>query len=260
MIDNGRYVIDVLDITLNVIDMMAFSEQESFSPAALARKFNINRSRMFRILKTLERRNYVEYSPKTETYRLGIKILVLSENIRNRLSLRHEAEEVLKTMAAETGDAAHLVVLNGKSAIIVDLYLGDNNLQVATPIGQIMPLHVGASPKLLLAYLPSKERERILAHIELTQYTPNTITNLSTFRQTLNEIRRSGYSIDDQEFEIGVYAFAAPVYDHSGNIIAGVTITTPAARYTPERREKLIQTVVAAGNQLSRRLGYQFDI
>jgi DNA-binding IclR family transcriptional regulator len=260
MTDNGRYVIDVLDITLNVIDMMASSEQESFSPAALAREFNINRSRMFRILKTLERRNYVEYSPITETYRLGLKFLVLSENIRNRLSLRHEAEDVLKTMAAETGDAAHLVVLNGKSAIIVDLYLGDNNLQVAAPIGQIMPLHVGASPKLLLAYLPTNEREHILAHIELKQYTPNTITNLSTFRQILNEIRRIGYSIDDQEFEIGVYAFAAPVHDHSGKVIAGVTITTPAARYTPERREKLIQTVVAAGKKLSVRLGYQLDI
>jgi len=83
---------------------------------------------------------------------------------------------------------------------------------------------------------------------------------MSTFRKTLDEIRRVGYSVDDQEFEIGVYAFAAPVRDHYGNVIAGVTITTPAARYSPERREELILTVVTAAEKLSMRLGYQPDI
>jgi DNA-binding IclR family transcriptional regulator len=259
MPDNDRYVIDILDVALNVIDVMASSEQESFSPAALARQFNINRSRMFRILKTLERRAFVEYDPKTETYKLGLKFLSLSENIRGRLNLRREAEDVLKNLAAETGDSAHLIVLNGNSAIVVDRYLGDNMLQVAAPIGEILPLHIGGSPKLLLAFLPDSERECILSEIELHPYTPNTITNLNALRKTLNEIRRVGYSVDEQDFEVGVYAFAAPVRDHNGNVIAGITITTPASRYSPERGEELIHIVVSAAQKLSKRLGYQLN-
>jgi IclR family KDG regulon transcriptional repressor len=257
MTDNQRYIIDVLDITLDVIDKMASGDQESYSAADLAREFNINRSRTFRILKTLELHNYVDFNPETETYKLGLKFLVHSENIRGRLNLRRLAAEVLKTMATETGDAAYLVVLNGKSAVIVDFYIGNNNLQVAAPIGQVMPLHIGASPKLLLAFLPPSEIEHILDQIELKQFTPHTITNLSTFRKNLDDIRRAGYSIDDQEYEIGVYAFAAPVRDYFGNVVAGITISTPTARYSPERRIELIQTVVAAAKKLSMRLGYQ---
>lgn len=257
MLDNDRYIIDILDVALNAIDWMASSKQESFSLVELAQQFKINRSRMFRILKTLERRSYVEYDPNTETYKLGLKFLAISENIRGRLNLRREAETVLKNLADETGDSAHLLVLNGNSAIVVDHYLGDNMLQVAAPIGEILPLHVGASPKLLFAFLPEMERERILGEIELNPYTPNTITDIAAFRRKLDEIRRTGYSVDEQDFEIGVYAFAAPVRDHHGNVIAGITITTPAARYSPQRGDELIDTVITAAQRLSERLGYQ---
>jgi len=110
MPEEDRYVIEILDVALDIIDSMAFNQQEYHSPSVLARQSNINRSRTFRILKTLERRGYVDYDSKMETYRLGMKFLAISKNIRDRLSLRREAEEILKELAAETGDCAYLII------------------------------------------------------------------------------------------------------------------------------------------------------
>ena len=257
MSDDSRYVIEILDLALEVIDTMASNQEEYLSPASIARQVKINRSRTFRILKTLERREYVDYDPKTETYRLGMKFLAISKNIRERLSLRREAEEILKDLASTTGDSSYLVISTDKAAIVIDRYTGDNMLQLSAPIGTQIPFHVGAAPKLLLAYMPEEERQQVLEQMELTYFTPNTITDKNQFLNTLADIRAHGYSVDEQDYEMGAYAFGAPVYDHDGCVIAGVSITTPTARYADERRANLIHLVVEAAETLSRKIGYQ---
>ena len=257
MPEEDRYIIEILDVALDVIDMMASSQEEFHSLSSLARQFNINRSRMFRIFKTLERRGFVDYDQKTESYRLGMKFLSISQNVRDRLSLRREAEEILKNLAAETGDCSYLIIASGNSAIVVDRYSGDNMLQLSAPIGSRLPLHTGAAPKLLLAFMPEDQREHVIDEMELPSFTPNTITDKNTLRNTLAEIRQHGYAADEQDFEVGAYAFGAPVFDHEGKIIAGISITTPTARCSPKRRKELIRIVLAAAQKLSAKLGYQ---
>ncbi len=253
---SDRYTIEILDVTLTAIEAMASSEKEFHSPSGLARYLNINRSRLFRILKTLERRGYVDFDPKTEMYRLGSKFLSLSRNIRDRFNLRRESEDALKKLAADTGDSVHLVCMSKNCAIVVDRYVGENMLQVSAAIGDQLALHIGAVPKLLLALLPDDERERILNEIVLTRYTPTTITDKNELRRVLDQIRQSGYSIDDQELEVGVYAFGAPIYDNTGCVIAGISVTTPVVRYDLARRNELIKMVVTTAREISIRLGY----
>jgi DNA-binding IclR family transcriptional regulator len=257
MLQENRYVIEILDVALNIIDTMAFNPEESRSPSDLARQFNLNRSRTFRILKTLERRGFVDYDPQLETYRLGMKFLTIGNTVRDRISLRREAEAVLKGLAAETGDCAYLIVSSGSAAIVVDRYAGDNMLQLSAPIGTLLPLHVGAAPKILLAYMAVDQRERLLDKMEMTRYTPRTITEKGALKKYLEEIRRTGYAVDEQDFEVGAYAFGAPVYDHDATVVAGLSITTPSARYSAERRKELIRLVMAAARKLSAQLGHQ---
>lgn len=257
MPEDDRYTIEILDVALNAIDTMATSSDESHSPSSLAKKFNINRSRMFRIFKTLERRDYVTYDPKTETYHLGLKFLEIAQNIRSRLNLRSEAEDVLKELAAGTGDCSYLIIPSGNSAIVVDRYSGDNMLQLSAPIGSRLPLYAGAAPKLLLAYMQENQREHIIDEMELTAFTSNTISDKDTLRKILAQIREQGYAVDEQDFEVGAYAFGAPVFDHEGNVIAGLSITTPTPRCSPRRRKELICMVRASAQKLSEKMGYQ---
>ena len=165
-------------------------------------------------------------------------------------------EDILKKLADDTGDCVHFVVLSEKKAIIVDRYMGDNTLQVAQPIGKPLPLHIGAGPKLLLAYLPEQQRKKIINEISYEVYTPNTIPDVETLICVLNRIVLDGYSFDDQEYEIGVYACGAPVFDHTGTVVASVSVALPAVRYQPEMQKNLIDKVVVASMEISSRLGY----
>ena len=120
------------------------------------------------------------------------EFLKFNQHLRNSLDLRKIAGGILIELAHSTGDSSHLLIKRGDHAITIDHYQGHHRLQVSTPIGQIIPLHVGASPKILLAYTPEPERERILKNYKLTSFTPNTITDILTLRRCLEEIKING--------------------------------------------------------------------
>jgi DNA-binding IclR family transcriptional regulator len=255
MPEKDKYTIDILDVALDVIEYMLKSGGESQKPSEIAAKLNFNRTRVFRILKTLEYRGYVTFDPENQGYHLGLKFLEFSQHLRQSMDLRTIASPILFELAQTTGDSSQLLIRHGNHAITIDRYQGHNRLQVSTQIGQIIPLHVGASPKILLAYTPKVEREQILKKLDLTPYTTNTITDIQELRACLHDIRANGYAVDWEDYEIGVYAIGAPVRNDLGEVVAGITVTTPEIRFNPERCEELITQVIEAAKQISVRLG-----
>lgn len=259
MPEESQYTIEIVDLALDVIEGLLAAEGEPQSASQLARRLGINRTRAFRILKTLERRGYVQSIHPTQSYLLGFKFLELAQGVREQVNIYNIAKPVLEELAKESGDSAVLVLLLGDYAVCVERSQGDHVLQVEDPIGRPLPLHIGACPKILLAHMPEQDRERIIREMELTPFTPNTITDRHELRRRLEEIRVQGYSVDAEDFEVGVYATGAPVRDHSSRVVAGVTVTTPAIRYTPQRGQELISMVVCAANRISAQLGWVED-
>jgi IclR family KDG regulon transcriptional repressor len=254
--NHDPYVIEILDVALDVIESL--NEDHRFLGASeLAERLTRSRTRVFRILRTLESRGYVEYDAESQRYRLGLRFLAIGDSVRERIDLRREAEPILLDLARRTRDSAHLLILHGDHAVTIDRRQGENRLQVASPIGQTLPLYVGASPKILLAHLPPTDRERIIAATRFQAFTKNTITNADDLRRCLEQIRHQGYALDEEDFEAGVYAIGAPVRDDTGRVVAGITITTPVTRYSPKRRQDLIRLVIQGAARLSARLGYQ---
>lgn len=249
------YSIDIINVALDVVEILN-DDSRVYRASEIARVLGINRTRIFRILKTLQAKGYVDCDPDTQGYRLGVKFLRIGENVRERMDLRREAEPVLVELARRTGDSAHLLILQGQRAVTIDRRQGENRLQVASPIGQSLPLYVGASPKILLAYMPEEERERVIQSMRLQRFTQKTITDANELRRCLDAIRRDGYAVDEEDFEVGVIAIGAPVRDVTGRVVAGVTITTPDSRYSQERKSELIRLVIEASDRLSKKMGY----
>jgi IclR family transcriptional regulator, KDG regulon repressor len=257
MSDTNQYSIDILDIAIEVIEYLAKDTAEFQKPSVIASQLGINRTRVFRILKTLGRRGYVEYNSQNLGYRLGLKFLTLSESIRININLRKEAELILKGLSRVTGEASFLYVLVEHRAICIEFCKGENVLQIAATIGESLPLYIGAAPKILLAFLPDEERERIIQEIEFTPYTPNSIIDRNELRKELNTIRDRGYSINHEEYELGVNAIGAPIRDYSGKVIAGLSLDIPTIRFTPEQKDFLREQLCNAALELSSKLGFQ---
>src|SRR3972149_3695501 len=235
MDQRNPYTIDVLDVALDVLERL-LAEKDPQKTSKLARDLGTNRTRILRILKTLEERGFVQSDALTREFRLGLRFLEFAEHVREQVDIYQVAKPVLKDLARDTGDTAVLVVLLGTKAVVIHGFQGDTILQAGAPIGQPLPLHVGASPKILLAHLPEVDRERIIDEMDMPSYTPKTITNRKALRRHLEEIRGLGYAVDEGDLEVGVCATGAPVRDYTGRVVAGVTLITPAIRYTPDRR------------------------
>ena len=255
MADQEQYVIDSIDVALDVIEYLADTGGQPSGPSEIARELDISRSRAFRILKTLERRHYLRSDQETGEFNLGFKFLSISEKIHNQTMLRREAEPILLDLARRTGETILLVVRDGDAAVDLVSYEGDHILQAAVRVGERHPLHIGASNKILLAFLPESERECLIRQMPLTRFTDSTVTSRDELRDQLAKIRVQGYAVDVDSYEVGVHAIGAPLRDHTGDVVAGVTLTAPSARCGPDRRKELIESVIDAANGISKRLG-----
>jgi DNA-binding IclR family transcriptional regulator len=212
-------------------------------------------NRTFRLLNTLVKRGYIEKESETKRYRLGARSLILGEAFRRRLNLSKFAEPILEELAEESGDAAHLLVRFEHQALTVNIRLGEHMVQAAGKVGELVPFNVGASPKVLLAYLPRPEQSEILDDIEFVSYTPMTITIREELQQELEVIKSQGYCSAGDDYEVGVHAIAAPVFDHQERVAAGISLTIPQTRFNKQREGELVELVTRSAKRLSGRLG-----
>lgn len=121
--------------------------------------------------------------------------------------------------------------------------------------GSRVPLHCTSMGKLLLGALPRRRRDALIAASALSRYTENTITDRAALRRELDEIRKRGYSVDNQEFLAGVVCLAVPVIDKKGAVCAALAISAPEARMSTAEAVTHLPTLLAAAAELGAQVG-----
>lgn len=124
-------------------------------------------------------------------------------------------------------------------------------------VGELTPLHATSSGKVLLAFMAADARRDLLAAAGLERFTERTITSVEDLEARLRNVTRDGYVVSLEELEPGLNAVAAPIRDHAGEVIAALSVSGPAYRLTAERARDVAPVVVAAADDISRRMGYQ---
>lgn len=223
----------------------------------LANELKMYKSTIHRVLSTLSHLGYIEQDPETERYKLGYKLLEISSRLLGNLDIRREAMPFLQELADLTNEVVHLVVLNKGEVVYIEKVEGSETIRMHSRVGNRAPVHCTGVGKAILAYLPEDQVREIIRQYGLEPHTPNTLSTLPDLLADLKLIRERGYALDLEENELGITCVAAPIWDHTGAVVASISVSAPTIRMQPERIDQLAKQVRKIGYKISTRLGYQ---
>lgn len=253
----GRYV-QSLERALSILEVMA-QQGASISVTELSEKVDLNISTVHRLLSTLAHRGFVAQEAQSSKYRLGLKLLELGNAALYRTDIRTVARPFLEELVSQCNETANLAILDEANIVYLDQVESNNLIIVkmfAQP-GNRGPVHCTASGKVMLAHLPPDKIEATLAQAELSRYTNETITDSVHLRKELSRIRQEGIAIDWGEMEEHVRCVAAPVFNHEGKVVAGISVSGPANRMTTSyMKNELADVIKSAAAKISAQLGY----
>ena len=253
-INDSPYQVQVLDRALGILESLS-KEGPELGPAELSEMLDLHKSTVHRLLMVLERHRLIERRPQNGKYRLGMRLFELGSQAVAQLDLRERAKPYLERVVSETGETAHICILNGDRMLSIVNVESPHTLRTPSTVGQRTPLHCTSVGKTLLAFLPEDEADELITNCELTRYTDRTLTTRMKLKAELKLIRRRGYAMDNGEIEEGLRCLAAPVWDYSGKVIAALSIAGPAFRLTEARIPAVSQVVIDAAKRLSEELG-----
>jgi DNA-binding IclR family transcriptional regulator len=243
-----------VDRAVSVLEILARRGEAGVSEVAA--ELDVHKSTAFRLLGALEARGLVEQAGERGKYRLGFGIVRLAGAVTGRLDVTQQGRAVCERLIEEIGETVNIAVLQEHYA--VNLYQVRSPGAVGTHnwVGQLTPVHATSSGKILLAHLPAEARARVLAASGLRKLTPHTLTSRTKLEKNLTEARERGYAVTLEELEIGLHAVAAPIRSHDGEVIAALSASGPAYRFTEERLHELAPALLKGAQEISHRMGY----
>jgi DNA-binding IclR family transcriptional regulator len=237
----------------------AFKTRDELSITELSEVLGYYPSAIYRFVTTLEYLGYVEQEPENGKYRLGLKFLELGYLVFDRMDLRQRVRPVLKKLADACGETANLAIVDAKKGVVVfiDQIESPRDITMRLRVGGQAQLHATALGKVILAYLPNDKFQGILREARFPKLTENTITEPEELRQQLSVIRRDGFAVDNQEAVEGAKCIAAPVRDHTGQVVAAISISALANRLQHDKMDDTVGLVIRSALEASLRLGYK---
>ena len=213
-------------------------------------------STIYRLLAALEKFGFVRRDPHTGRFSLGLRLAELGHLALERIELRMIARPVLQRLMEETAETIHLMVLDGDTGIYIDRVESPQRVRVASSLGARQTLHCSGVGKAMLAFLDEEKRNHIITG-RLPRFTANTITSAATLRRHLVEVKSRGVAFDDCEVEEGVRCVGAPIFDHTGQAVASISISGPAYRVDLQDLKTWAPLVRQAGLEVSAALGFR---
>ena len=235
--------------------LLLFNEDQPVLTAEeVSARLGMPRSTTYRYLQSLRSYGLVEENDSSGGFRLGPAIFRLASVARQGLGLLEIALPIMRELVTQTGETALLTRRTDSHVVCIERVESTQRVRLSYERGHVLPLHAGASAKVLLAFLEPDEIEAILSTVKLPRYTERTMTDPDTLRQQLEVIRARGYAMSEGEVDAGVRGIAAPIFDAKKRITAGLSLAGPAFRIDDSILPGIIQAVQDAARRISQRL------
>lgn len=251
-LNSGLVTIQVLERAMTLLDELA-RQAEPVALKDLAKSTGLHTSTAHRILNDLVVGRYVE-RVDSGLYRLGMRLLELGSLVKGRLNVRAVAVDAMRELHKITGQTVNLALQQEDEIVYVERSWSENSgMQVVRAIGGHAPLHLTSSGKLFLSALDARQVRAYVMRTGLAGNTRNSITQIADLENELALVRRHGYARDNEELEMGVRCIAAAIYDDTGMLVAGLSLSAPAERL----RDAWIPVLQDTANSISSALGFE---
>ena len=248
--------VQALDKALTVLEHLSRIDGD-IDLSSLAQALALPKTTLLRLLATLKSHHFVQQDEQSRRFRLGWALIHLGQAAGRAFSLAGLAHPHLERLAAQSGETANLILLDGEHAMYVDQVVSPSIIRGVPAVGTPLGLHCTAAGKALLGFLSEEESAALIPRLRLTRLTEKTITDPAKLRAELARVRRQGYAMDDEETELGGACVAAPVRDRQGKVMAAVSIMGPTHRVNSGSIPRLARIVLAAAGEISRVLGFE---
>jgi len=254
-LDDTKYVVPALQRGLDLLTQFT-RETRELTGAELARRLDLPRASVFRMLHTLERSGYLERVGESNAYKLGLGVLRLGFEYLASMELTEHGRSVLEALRDACGFSAHLVVRDAREVVFVAKAAGHSALFHSVQVGARLPAHATVLGRLLLSDLSMAELEHLYPEGQLPRYTSSTPTTVAELKALIDAHRAEGYAISQSGFETGICTVAAPVVNDRDETVATVSITVPAQQIPAEQAAVLVPLVMNAAAQLTARISH----
>ncbi len=232
----------------------AFSYQEPvLGVSELSRRLGMGKSTVHRLLNTLVADGFVERTAD-ERYRLSLRLYEIGQQVVAGLELREVSHTPLERLRNASGETSHLAVLAVPDVVYLDRFESPSTLRMFTRFGRRTPAHATSSGKCLLAYGAAADVEAV---VQAGLTPPRTAHHHrpDDVPRTLSEVRKRGYAVSVEESERGVVSVGAPIFDHSGDCVAAVSVAGPIMRMPPGDLDRFVRLVVGTASEVSTAMG-----
>jgi IclR family transcriptional regulator, KDG regulon repressor len=191
---------------------------------AISKKLAFHKATVSRILASLSKLGFIKQNPVTKKFKLGKSAFNLGQAVTQSIqsnNVVHIALPYLDELRDTLKETIVLEVLNENEVIMAYIVEGSGPIRIRGTLGDTRPVHASAGAKAILGFASAAVRKALLKR-KLSQFTPNTITDISILRKQLKEIRQQGFAVDCEEVNIGINAVAVPIFDMEQNVVAAV--------------------------------------
>lgn len=243
----------------HIIEALAKDDGQPKGIQDLAVLTSLTKATVHRIISTLVNLGYVDKDVNGK-YVLGLRVISLSTIILNNLRVANIAQNDLDLLAKQTELTTHLAIIDNNDLLYLAKANSNQSIQTTSYIGQRSYIHSTSLGKAICAYLPADRVKKILVEKGMRQFTEKTIITIGDYLTELQRVKENGYAIDNEENEKYVRCVAAPIFDHTGSVIASISVSGLVIHIKEEDIPDLSVKVKTVADQISKKMGYSTEV
>ncbi|MEW6671094.1 MAG: IclR family transcriptional regulator [Thermodesulfobacteriota bacterium] len=222
----------------------------------LSKALGIGKSTVHGITAALEELGAILRDPVSKRYRPGLTLLELGKSAHSQFDLKDLARPVMEDLMENAQESVFLGVLNGEHITILDIVESRNDLKITSPVGTALPLMAGAAGKVFLSEMNAAQRSRIIESRGIPRYTDNTVTDPQQYLSEIENVRKTGWATDYEEYIPGVRAVAAPIRS-SRHFSAAIWVVGFKMTLDDDKMKMLAAATTDAAERISRKFEEQ---